>query len=77
MLFDRRLTVEIHRLEMLKEKVRNLDPALLLQRGYSITLKDGHAVTGATSLRPGDHLETRLANGIIHSIVTNENEIKK
>lgn len=77
MLFDRRLTVEIHRLEMLTEKARNLDPALLLQRGYSITLKDGHAVTDATSLRPGDHLETRLANGIIHSIVTNENEIKK
>jgi exodeoxyribonuclease VII large subunit len=38
LLVDRRLTQEKHQLELLREKVRMLDPSLLLKRGYSITL---------------------------------------
>lgn len=69
MLLDRRLTSERHRMEILQEKVHALDPALLLRRGYSITLKDGHTVRDAAQLQPGDAIETRLAKGIVHSIV--------
>ena len=69
MLLDRRLTSERHRMEILQEKVRALDPALLLRRGYSITLKDGHTVRDAAQLQSGDAIETRLAKGILHSIV--------
>ena len=63
------MTSEHHRLEMLEEKVKTLDPALLLKRGYSITLKDGKAVRDPKALQQGDEIETRLANGTIHSTV--------
>ena len=69
-LLDRRLMAEQHRLQLIEEKTKNLDPALLLKRGYSITLKDGKAVRDASTLHPGDTIETRLANGTIHSTVT-------
>ena len=68
-LLERKLLSERHRLEMMTEKVKSLDPTLLLQRGYSITLKDGKAVRDAKILQAGDDIETRLANGIIHSVV--------
>ena len=67
---DRRLMAEKHRLQLIEEKTKNLDPALLLKRGYSITLKDGKTVRDASTLHPGDTIETRLANGTIHSTVT-------
>ena len=66
---ERRMTSEHHRLEMLEEKVKTLDPTLLLKRGYSITLKDGKAVRDPKALQQGDEIETRLANGTIHSTV--------
>ena len=68
-LLDRRLMAEKHRLQLIEEKARSLDPALLLKRGYSITLKDGHAIRDAAILHSGDEIETRLANGTIHSTV--------
>ena len=68
-LLDRRLMTEKHRLELLEEKTKSLDPALLLKRGYSITMKDGKTVRDAQALRSGDEIETRLANGTVHSIV--------
>ena len=68
-LLDRRLMTEKHRLQLLEEKAKSLDPALLLSRGYSITLKDGHAIRDANQLKIGDEIETRLANGTIHSTV--------
>ena len=69
MLLDRRLQAEKHRLELLTEKVKTLDPALLLKRGYSITMKDGHAVSDPKDLRPGDQIETRLEKGTFKSTV--------
>jgi exodeoxyribonuclease VII large subunit len=69
MLSERRLTAERHRLEIVTEKVRSLDPALLLKRGYSITLHQGKAIKDAQSLKPGDEIETRLEKGTIKSVV--------
>ena len=69
LVLERRLTAERHKLELFDEKLRALDPALLLKRGYSITLKDGKAVRDAQTLQKGDEIETRLANGTIHSTV--------
>jgi exodeoxyribonuclease VII large subunit len=71
-LLDRRLMSEKHRLQLIEEKTKSLDPALLLQRGYSITLKNGKAVRDASQLQPGDTIETRLAKGTIHSTVIEE-----
>ena len=68
-LLDRRLMTEKHRLQLIEEKAKSLDPALLLRRGFSITLKDGHALRDAAALRPGDEIETRLAKGTVRSTV--------
>ena len=69
-LLERKLLSEHHRLEMMTEKVKSLDPTLLLQRGYSITLKDGKAVRDAAILKENDIIETRLSKGTIRSKVT-------
>ena len=69
MLLERRLLAESHRLQLMEEKLKALDPQLLLKRGYSITLHNGRAVKDATPLKAGDEIETRLAQGLIHSIV--------
>ena len=69
MLIERRFLAENHRLQLMEEKLKALDPQLLLKRGYSITLHKGRAVKDATTLKAGDEIETRLAKGLIHSIV--------
>jgi len=69
LMLERRLTAERHRLEMTEEKLKMLDPQLLLRRGYSITLKDGRAVRDPLSLHQGDIIETRLEKGTIKSSV--------
>ena len=66
---DRRLTSESHKLELISEKLKALDPTLLLARGYSITMHNGHAVRDASTLAPGTEIETRLAKGTVRSIV--------
>ena len=66
---EHRLTSERHRLELVNEKLKALDPTLLLKRGYSITLHHGRAVKDATTLQNGDEIETRLASGTIKSVV--------
>ena len=68
-LISRKFTNEHHRLEILNEKLKGLDPTLLLRRGYSITLKDGHAVRDPKTLQPGDQIETRLEKGTTKSTV--------
>ena len=69
MLIERRFLAGNHRLQLMEEKLKALDPQLLLKRGYSITLHKGRAVKDATTLKAGDEIETRLAQGLIHSIV--------
>ena len=69
LLVQRRLTHERHRLELIEEKAKNLDPMLLLSRGYSITLFNGKAVRRADQLKEGDEIETRLEKGTIKSII--------
>ncbi|MBQ8096734.1 MAG: exodeoxyribonuclease VII large subunit [Prevotella sp.] len=64
-----RLVRENHRMELLEQRARNLDPQLILNRGYSITLFGGKAMSQACQLQPGDEIETRLKQGIIKSIV--------
>lgn len=53
----------------LSEKLHLLSPENVLKRGYSITLKDGKAVTKATDLQAGDRLVTKLYDGEIASTV--------
>lgn len=62
-----RLTSERHRLQLLEQRAKALDPQLILNRGYSITMADGHALRTPADAPPGTLLETRLAGGTLHS----------
>lgn len=64
-----RLQRETHRLELMEQKVKAASPELLLKKGYSITLKNGKAVTDASMLKAGDRVVTRMASGEIESEV--------
>lgn len=66
---EQRLLREKMQLAALEDKVHILSPQNTLKRGYSLTLKDGKAVTDATSLKSGDKLTTMLASGTINTIV--------
>ena len=67
MLLEHRLVTEQHRIQLISERVRSLDPTLLLRRGYSITLHDGKVVKDVATLHAGDEIETRVANGSVRS----------
>ena len=69
-LIDRRR----HALDILEQRTKSLDPTLLLQRGYTITLVNGHALRSLSAVKPGDIIVTRLADGMVKSTV---NETKK
>ena len=60
---------ELHRLQLLGQRATSLDPALLLQRGYSITLVNGKALRDPADVKPGDEIETRIEKGTFKSIV--------
>lgn len=69
LLLERRFTNALHQLQLIEERVKGLDPQLLLSRGYSITLHKGRVVRDPKSLQAGDEIETRLEKGRIHSII--------
>ena len=69
MQLERKLTGDTHRLQLIEERLKALDPTLLLARGYSITTYNGRAVRDASQLPPGTEIETRLAKGKITSVV--------
>ena len=50
------------------ELLEALSPHATLARGYSITLVNGRAVTDASQVKPGEVLETTLANGTLRSV---------
>ena len=72
-LIDRRR----HTLDILEQRTKSLDPTLLLQRGYSITLVNGHALRSPSAVKPGDIIVTRLADGTVKSTVNETKKTKK
>ena len=66
---NRRISTEKQHLQTLEEKIDILSPLNTLSRGYSITRKDGLAVTDATQLPKGTHITTIFADGEVQSIV--------
>lgn len=75
-LASRRILVESHRVQLLEQRAAASDPALLLRRGYSITLHNGRAVTDASVLDKGDVIETRFADGSAVSVVRSSESSK-
>jgi exodeoxyribonuclease VII large subunit len=58
-----------HKLTLISHRIADASPERLLARGYSLTLKDGHAVTDVSALKAGDRLLTRVKNGEFSSVV--------
>jgi len=48
-----------------------MDPINILKRGFTITLKDGRAITSLADIKPGDTTTTITADGTITSSVVN------
>ena len=69
MIAERKLTTERHKLELTTERLKALDPKLLLKRGYSMTMKDGHALRDPGKLKKGDEIETIMEKGTIKSVI--------
>ncbi len=65
----RNLTNKQHRLMLLEQRVIDASPERLLKRGFSLTMKDGKAVTDSALLKQGDIIITRLAKGEVKSEV--------
>ncbi len=60
------------RLEVLMSRAGSSSPAKTLQRGYSIvtSLKSGNIVTSKSQVDPGDDIEVRVSDGLIHATVS-------
>jgi len=54
-------------LEKFEAICQSLHPENVLSRGFSITTKNGKAITSPTDTEPGDLLETRLRDGLLIS----------
>ena len=68
---ERAVTQRHDRLERMALRLRLLDPALVLQRGYAwLTDADGRAVVSAKQLAPGDAVVARLADGEVDMTVS-------
>ncbi len=66
-----RIANETHRLANAEVRIRALDPALALARGWSITRTvDGSPVRSVAELSEGDKLVTTIADGEIHSTIS-------
>lgn len=64
-----RITQERHRLDLLEQRVEAVNPALMLRRGYSITLVNGRSLRNPADVKTGDLLETHVEKGTVRSKV--------
>jgi exodeoxyribonuclease VII large subunit len=76
--WQKKLLVERQKnqLDLLAATLRQHDPRLFLEKGFSMTLRNGKVVRSAADARPGDVLETILADGRIRSVVVEEENKK-
>jgi exodeoxyribonuclease VII large subunit len=61
-------------LDFIQKNVINLSPEMVLKRGYSITMFNGKSVKNIDEIKPGDILETKIADGIMSSNVFNKSK---
>ena len=69
-----RLSTEKHRLEQYGLRLKAVDPQIILQRGYSLTTLHGKAIRDASTLKEGDTIVTRFAQGSVSSIVKSQQQ---
>ncbi len=57
------------RLQAAQGRLGGLDPRGPLRRGYALVMRDGHGITAAGQLRPGDRIDVQLADGQASALV--------
>lgn len=67
---QQKLINERHRIALLMERANSHDPQLILDRGYTITTKEGKTVRDSQQLSEGDIIQTRFAKGKTVAVVT-------
>ena len=60
---------ELRRVEALENRVSAADPASVLSRGYSMTLRDGHRIDRAGKLHDGDVVSLVFEDGSVSAVV--------
>ena len=63
------ITRQRHNLELMQQRIYDASPERILQKGYTLTLKEGKAITKISQINAGDIIVTRLTDGEISSIV--------
>lgn len=58
------------RLQLVEQRCKALDPQVQLNRGYSLTYHNGQLLRNPATLKSGDKIVTRLAEGEVHSVCT-------
>lgn len=69
---EKLLTALRHRIALAETHITAANPDRVLKLGFSITRINGKAVTSAQQVKPGSQLTTTLADGEIHSVVSEE-----
>lgn len=69
----RRLTGDIHRLEILQQRLELNSPERLLSMGYALVFKDGRLLRNAAETSPGDGIEIKMQDGNVSASVDNVN----
>jgi len=65
-----------HKLSLHEQSVKYLNPENILQKGYTLTLKDGKIVKDISSLSKNDVIETRFKDGLVESEIQKVNPKK-
>ena len=58
-----------HRLDLFQQRIEAASPEHILSLGYSITRLNGKTVRDTATLKPGEEVETTIANGTFTSII--------
>ncbi len=74
---NRLLKTKQHKLESQEQRIKYLSPEHILQRGYSLILKEGKILSNPNELKKGDQIENLTRHGKITSEVLKINETKK
>jgi exodeoxyribonuclease VII large subunit len=67
--FQNQVSGKNHFLKLTEQFIKLASPDYILQRGYSLTLKDGNIIKRAAALKKGDEMTTRFIDGEIKSTI--------
>lgn len=67
---DKFMFTRQHQLDKLEEKMRLLDPMIILKRGYSMLMRDGEIISSAQKLHPGETVNIVFSDGNASAQIT-------